>query len=246
LITFFSRAKYRAGFPYRGRKYAYNLFGPLERNKFHSAQLNLELLKNIGIYHNSKEMHFGLTNNDIEFALDFFAEKFSKNDFVVGISPSGGWNSKKCDPIKFAEIGNTLIDKYGAKILLLWGPGDKDDAISIKNLMKHKIIFAPTTDIRKMGALLSQCKILIANDSGPMHIAVALNTPVLSIHGPTNPMLQGPFGEMHEWIRLDELDCIGCDLLECPRHHECFLDLPIERILSKFDFLIKKNNIKIN
>ena len=48
MITYFSRAKYRAGFPYRGRTYAYNLFGPAERNKFHAAQLHLEYLKSIG------------------------------------------------------------------------------------------------------------------------------------------------------------------------------------------------------
>ena len=243
LVTFLSRAKYRAGFPYRGRKYAYNLWGPSERNKFHTAQLHLELLKNIGLSCNPGEMYFGLTGGDKEFADKFFNEKFSENDFVVGISPSGGWASKRCDPVKFAEIGDTIVKKYFAKILILWGPGDEDDALQIKNLMKEKIIFAPTTDIRKMGALISKCQMLIANDSGPMHIGTALKTPVLSLHGPTKPNLQGPFGEMHEWVRLDELDCIGCDLLECPRNHECFLNLPIERIMEKIDSLIKKNNL---
>jgi ADP-heptose:LPS heptosyltransferase len=243
LLTFLSRAKYRAGFPYRGRKYAYNLFGPLERNKFHSAELHLQLLKKIGISCNTGKMYFGLTEDEIEFANEFFREKFLENDFVVGISPSGGWASKRCDPIKFAEIGDTLVKKYSAKILILWGPGDEDDALQIKNHMKENIVFAPTTDIRKMGALISKCKLLIANDSGPMHMGTALKTPVLSLHGPTNPDLQGPFGDIHEWVRLDELDCIGCDLLECPRNHECFLNLPIERIENKIDLLIKKNNL---
>ena len=243
LITFLSRAKYRAGFPYRGRKYAYNLFGPPERNKFHTAQLHLELLKNTGISYDSSKMYFGLTENDIEFADEFFSEKFSDKDFVAGISPSGGWASKRCDPVKFAEIGDALVRRYSAKILILWGPGDEEDALQIKNQMKENIVFAPTTDIRKMGALISKCKLLIANDSGPMHIGTALGTPVLSLHGPTNPNLQGPFGNMHEWVRLNELDCIGCNLLICPRNHECFLNLPIERIEKKIDLLIKKNNL---
>ncbi|MDP1994367.1 MAG: hypothetical protein Q8K40_03880, partial [Ignavibacteria bacterium] len=56
MITYFSRAKYRAGFPYRGRTYAYNLFGPAERNKFHAAQLHLEYLKSIGIKTDSSNL----------------------------------------------------------------------------------------------------------------------------------------------------------------------------------------------
>lgn len=245
LVTFFSGARYRVGFPYRGRAYAYNLFGPSERNKFHSAALHLEMLNKIGLTCNHSEMFFGLTKDDIEFSRNFFEEKFQPNDLVIGISPSGGWQSKKSDPIKFAEIGDALVNKYSAKILLLWGPGDKNEAIEIERLMTNEIIVAPLTDIRKMGALISNCKILIANDSGPMHIGVALKTPVLSVHGPTNPKLQGPYGEMHEWVRLDELDCIGCDLRVCPRKHECFLELPIERIMIKIDSLIKKNEIKL-
>jgi len=94
-----------------------------------------------------------------------------------------------------------------------------------------------------MGALISGCNILIANDSGPMHISAAIGTPTLSINGPTNPRLQGPYGSKHEWIRLDELECIECNLLECPRNHECFKDLPDEKIIEKVDLLIKKNNI---
>jgi heptosyltransferase III len=245
LVTFFSRVKYRVGFPYRGRKYAYNLYGPVIRNKYHAAELHLALLKELGIESSSKEMHFGLLQSDKDFVNKFFSENFSKDDFVIGISPSGGWQSKKCDPVKFAEIGKALIQKYSSKILIVWGPKDKDDALQIEKLINYKVTLAPATDIRKMGALISKCNILIANDSGPMHISVALKTPTLSLHGPTLPQFQGPFGEMHEWIRLEELDCIGCNLLTCPRKHECFLNLPVEKILLKVESLIKKNSIPV-
>lgn len=245
LLTFLSGSKYRAGFPYRGRKYAYNLFGPPERDKFHAAQLHLEFLNSTGISNNLEQLHFGLNKEDIDFAEKFINDKFPADGLLVGLSPSGGWPSKKCDPDKFAEIGDAVKDIYGAKILLLWGPGDHNEAMEIIKLMKHKVVLAPITDIRKMGALISKCNVLIANDSGPMHISTAVGTPVLSLHGPTSPALQGPFGNKHEYVRLDELSCIECNLLECPRHHECFRDLPIARILHKFNLLLEKNKIPV-
>ena len=58
LVTFFSGAKFRVGFPYRGRKYAYNLLGPAERGKYHSALLHLETLKLIGLSHTYKQLYY--------------------------------------------------------------------------------------------------------------------------------------------------------------------------------------------
>ncbi|MGE5351792.1 MAG: glycosyltransferase family 9 protein [Acidobacteriota bacterium] len=245
LITFLSGAKYRAGFPYQGRSYAYNLLGPSERDKFHAADLHLEFLKSLSLSSEFRELHFSLGESDLKFAEGFFKTNFNQNDFVVGLSPSGGWPSKKCDPVKFAEIGDEIARRLSAKILIIWGPGDKEEALKTKDLMKTEALLAPPTDIRQMGSLIMKCRMLIANDSGPMHMATALKVPVLSLHGPTNPRLQGPYGERHEWIRLESLSCIGCNLLECPRHHECFLELPVEDIMKKVRSIVEKNKLKL-
>ncbi|MFH0733674.1 MAG: glycosyltransferase family 9 protein [bacterium] len=242
-LTYFSKAKYRVGFPYKGRTYAYNYFGPSERDKFHSADLNLELLKSINLPNDSKTLYVGLEENHIKFADDFFYSNFNKNEFVVGIIPGGGWASKKCDPIKFAEITDEIISKYNVKVLILWGPGDKTEAEEIIHFMKHKSVLAPATTINQMAAIIQKCKFIIANDSGPMHISAALGTPTLAIHGPTNPKLQGPYGNKHEWVRYDELSCIECNLLECPKQHQCFIDLPLSRIIGKIDKIIEKNKL---
>ncbi|HEX2962381.1 MAG TPA: glycosyltransferase family 9 protein [Ignavibacteriales bacterium] len=245
LITFLSGSRYRAGFPYKGRSYAYNLLGPAERDKFHAADLHLQFLKDLDLSSELRDLHFSLGNGDLEFADNFFKTNFKSNDFVVGLSPSGGWPSKKCDPVKFAEIGDEIARRLSAKILIIWGPGDKIEAFRTKELMKTEVVMAPPTDIRQMGSLMKKCRMLIANDSGPMHMATALKVPVLSLHGPTNPRLQGPYGERHEWIRLESLSCIGCNLLECPRHHECFLELPVENVMKKVMSIVEKNKLKL-
>jgi len=244
-ITFLSGAKYRAGFPYRGRKYAYNLFGPEERGKFHAADLHIEFLKNLGLTVTSSNLKLKIDDESDSFARQFFSASFSKNDFVIGISPSGGWKSKKCDPIKFAEIADASAQKYNAKILIVWGPGDENDTDDIIGTMKSNTIKAPVTNIIQMASLISQCKILIANDSGPMHISTAIGTPTLSLHGPTDPNLQGPYGSKNEWINKSDLHCIICNKLECPYNHECFLELDVDDVIAKVDNLIEKNNITL-
>lgn len=243
-ITFLSGAKYRVGFPYRGRRYAYNYYGPEERGKYHSAILHLLTLKKLNLTHEFKSLHFFIDNSDKSFANKYFNEITSANKLLIGLSPSGGWKSKKCEPEKFAEIGNALKEKYMADIIVLWGISDKYEAIAIHNLIPNSLL-APSTSIREMAALIKKCHILIANDSGPMHISTAVGTPVLSIHGPTDPKLQGPFGDKHEWVIYSELECIMCNLLECPKNHECFKDLPLSRIMEKVDKLIVKNKIVI-
>ncbi|OGU58246.1 MAG: hypothetical protein A2V66_03375 [Ignavibacteria bacterium RBG_13_36_8] len=243
LICLFSGARYKAGFPYRIRKIAYNLFGPFERDRFHAAVLHLEFLKLLGISYEKDYLQIYLNDNVKLFAKNIIHNIISNNNLLVGVSPSGGWNSKKCDPSKFAEISDEVHSIYKANILILWGPSDLDDAIQINKLMKSTSYLAPSTNILQMASLISECDILISNDSGPMHISTAIGTPVLSLHGPTNPLLQGPYGKKHECIRYEELNCIGCNLLECPRNHECFLELPMENILKKLEILLKKNGI---
>jgi ADP-heptose:LPS heptosyltransferase len=187
-----------------------------------------------------------MTEYDELFAENFFSANFKKDDFIVGICPSGGWPSKKCDPEIFARISDRIISEFNAKIVILWGPGDENDADVISNKMNNLSVMIPPSSICQLGAIIKKCKILVANDSGPMHIATAVGTPVLSLHGPTSPYLQGPFGNKHEWYRLEGLACIECNLLECNRNHECFKEMEINSIVEKLNKLIHKNNIVLN
>jgi len=244
LVTFLSGAKYRAGKPASGRNYAYNIEREAhDKNAVHQVQRNLDFLRQLDISHESQELFFGLGDEDIQYAEEFFNNNFNDGDFVAGISPSGRWPARKCDPVKLAEIGDAIVDRFGAKILLIWGPGEEEETKEISGLMKNKTYITSPTDIRQMGAFVAKCSMLVANNSGPMHIATAVKTPVISLEGPTNPRIQGPFGPANESIRLEELECIGCHRVECPKNHECFLDLPIKRIMDKIEILIKKNNL---
>jgi ADP-heptose:LPS heptosyltransferase len=243
-LTFGSGAKFRAGFPYRGRKYAYNLYGPAERGKHHAGELHLLFLEKIGIEVKHSEQHLMVSKEAAENATEFFNSQKEGVKFCA-LVPGGGWESKRCDPEKFAEIGEKIFEKYGLTSLILWGKGDLDEAEKIKELMSDNAVLSPETSFMEMGAMSLGCLFAVANDSGPMHFISALGVPTLALHGPTDPALQGPYGNKHETVRLDELDCICCNLLKCNRKHECFLELPVERVMSKIAVLLTKNGINI-
>ncbi len=110
-ITFLTHAKYRVGFSYRGRRYAYNILGTSERGEHHSAEHNLELLKALGIEITSKRIHFYVSKEDDNWAKEYMKTNLPAGKRIVGIIPSGGWASKRCDATKWVEICNAIKAK---------------------------------------------------------------------------------------------------------------------------------------
>lgn len=241
-ITFLSGAKYRIGFGYRGRKYAYNIKANAGRGEGHSAEHNLELLKAISIAIKTKNIYFAPGEDANQKADNYFKETFAENDFVIGIIPSGGWPSKRCDAEKWIEFCEKIYSRYKNKFLILWGPGDENDATRIYSALKPNSVLAPQTDIGEMAGLISKCNLIIANDSGPMHIAAAMNVPTIGIFGPTNPKKHGPYSTKSDYLIKDDLHCIICDKLECPYNHECMKELSADILLSKVEKLLNEKN----
>jgi len=238
-ITFLSGVKYRVGFAYRGRKYAYNILGTSEKGDHHSAEHNLELLKPLGVDIVSKKIHYSVGPLEKIFADDFFSENKLDVGNVFGIIPAGGWDSKRCDKEKWVEICNESVKRFNCKILVLWGPGDENDAKFIKSNLKENCFLSPKSTLPQMAALISKCDLVIANDSGPMHISAALGVPTLGIFGPTNPKAHGPYSPNSDYVIKEDLDCIICNKLICPYKHECMRELPVEKVIQKLELIGK-------
>ena len=239
-ITFLSGVKYRVGYNYRGRRYAYNILATSERGAHHSAEHNLELLNAIEVPIVSKKISYYLKEENFIFGKEFIKHNFSDDETIIGIIPSGGWQSKRCDASKWVDICSAISAKMKAKFLILWGPGDEKDANYLKNHLEDKCILSPETTVKQMAGLIKNCNVVIANDSGPMHISAALNVPTLGLFGPTNPLGHGPYSDKSDYIIRKDLFCINCNKQNCPYHHECFIDMPVQDIVSKVETLLGK------
>lgn len=241
-FTFLSGAKYRVGFGYRGRKYAYNILSTSEKGKHHAAEHNLEPLKSIGVKIISKNISFHFDEEAERFADNFFTNKFKSDEKVIALTHAGGWETKKCEPEKWIEIIKSLSEKTGLKMLIFGGEDEQEDLNTIKNNFKDDVLLiAPLTGFAKLGAILNKCSLVIANDSGPMHIVAALKIPVLGIFGPTDPKDFAPYSENSDVVVKDDLFCITCNKLVCPYNHECMFQLPVDEVVKKSLKLLNSN-----
>ncbi|MEO8231222.1 MAG: glycosyltransferase family 9 protein, partial [Ignavibacteriota bacterium] len=209
------------------------------KGEHHSAEHNLELLKPLDVKIISKNIHYNVGVLEKFFADDYFIENILNDKMVTGIIPAGGWDSKRCNKEKWVEICKAAIKEFDCKILVLWGPGDESDAEFIKSNLGDECLLAPKSTLPQMASLIAKCKVVIANDSGPMHISAALGVPTLGIFGPTDPKAHGPYSPNSDYIIKDDLDCIICNKLICPFQHECMWELDVDKIIKKVNSLIK-------
>jgi lipopolysaccharide heptosyltransferase II len=239
-IVFFSGARNRVGYEKRGRKYAYNYLGKNGTMGEHAAEDNLVLLNALNIPIISKRVIYQTKKAEKTFAENYLNEYFQqKKGLLVGIIPSGGWESKRCDPVKWIEICNEIQKKYKARFIILWGPGDEKDAETISTGLKPTPNTIPKSSFGELSALIEKCDLIIANDSGPMHVSAALGRPTLGIFGPTDPQAHRPYAENSSYVIHSELHCIKCTKLVCPYNHECMIELPIEKVMIEIEKLMK-------
>jgi ADP-heptose:LPS heptosyltransferase len=241
IITLTSGARYRVGLDYGWRKHLYSIVGTAQRDRLHGAEVNLQVLPALGIVPSQASLHFYRTEGDLRFAKELWEINSLEGKFVIGILPTGSWSSKRCEPAKFAEIISECSRRFHATSLVVWGPTDEKDARQIYRLAGGNVLLGPRATLRENVSLLARCNAIIANDSGPMHLASALDVPILCIYGPTFP--EGPFGERHAWVRNEGLDCLVCNLLECPIQHQCMTELSVARVVEAFEGMLRKNNL---
>jgi lipopolysaccharide heptosyltransferase II len=137
----------------------------------------------------------------------------SDTDLLIGMHPgSGPMTFKRWDPSNFASLGDRLSEELGAKIVILGGQDDASTAAHVAHSMASTPFdVTGKTTLKETAALIERCRVFVSSDTGLMHVAAALNVPVVAVFGPTDPGRTGPFGEGHVVVR-SEVDCGPCYL----------------------------------
>ncbi|MEW6512239.1 MAG: glycosyltransferase family 9 protein [Bacteroidota bacterium] len=240
LATRLSGASIRGGFRFRGRTYAYNVVATPRGNRVHNTEFNLDALRALGIEIQDRTIYFTPSANDETYVDAFLKRGRLAWKRLVCLNAGGGWYTKKWGADRFAALGDLITKAWGATVVLVWGPGEKEAVERIGRMMRRTPLIAPSTTLGQLGALLRRSFLLVTNDSGPMHLAAAVGTPILAIFGPTNPKLQGPYGVPHAVVRNESLTCLGCNLVKCPIGHPCMLNLSVDEVFMAGEELMAR------
>jgi heptosyltransferase-1 len=142
------------------------------------------------------------------------------------LHPGARWSTKLWPTDHWARLAEWLVRDKGFQVVITGSPGDRDLTAEIVAQAGVPLInLAGRTSLVELAALLQQARLAVTTDTGPMHLAAALGTPVVALFGPTAPWRTGPFGEGHEVVRL-ALPCSPCFRRQCPEPR-CLTELSV-------------------
>lgn len=161
-------------------------------------------------------------------------------NIVVGINPGAAYGSAKCWlPDRFRALTTKLLENPDIYIIYF---GDSAGAPLVndicKDLPERVINLAGKTSLRELVALINACNVFLTNDSGPMHIAAALQVPLLALFGSTNDVKTGPYGSgivIHKHV-----ECSPCYKRVCPIDFRCMTRIGVDEVYNKLQQLIQK------
>jgi ADP-heptose:LPS heptosyltransferase len=199
----------------------------------HIVDRNLETLRPFNIVNDGKGLEHFIPEDD-EFPLSELPESF-RNGYVALVL-AGTYTTKRMPVAKYRK----LISESGIPFVLLGGKGERNSAVRILEWNTENVVdFTGKLRINQSASLVKNAKLVIANDTGLMHIAAAFHKKILSVWGNTSPELgMYPYlpGEGSEILEVKGLSCRPCSKLgyhECPKKHFCCMnDIPEDRIIS--------------
>ena len=153
--------------------------------------------------------------------------EIDKKDSFVAVSPVALWDTKLWADEKFAALCDRIAEEL--KVSVVFTGSERGKLENIQSLMKTPSVnLGGKTTLRDLAYLYQRSALLITTDSGPMHLAAAMGTPVIALFGPTDPSRTGPYGKGHVVIRR-ELSCSPCFLKKCDSM-KCMSDITVDEV----------------
>ncbi|MCX5686632.1 MAG: lipopolysaccharide heptosyltransferase II [Candidatus Omnitrophica bacterium] len=234
VLSVFAKIPVRIGFNYRKRgRFLTHRIDIRGFDKKHVIEYYLELGKALGLDTQDKEMSISVAKEDSEWADKFLeASGISKNDRICGIIPGCGasWGEdasyRRWPADKFAGAADHFSARHGYKTLIFGDSKELALCSKVQSVMKTAAVqVCGKTTLGQFAALLDRCDLVITNDGGPLHMAVALRKKTISIFGPVDEHVYGPYPQssLHIVITSDEpcrpcyknFKYVKCETLKC-------------------------------
>ena len=193
-LPFLGRVPRRVGFSsYSVREFGVPLLytDRVRCTQAHIAEQNGELSACVGARNGDAPFQLSVPSLQEAFAMQLL-RSFGVDRYVV-LSPAGGWRSKCWPPERYGALCRQIYSNLGLRCILNQGPGDEECIAVVKAASGDAAPIACNSSLHQLMVFLRHALCVVAGDTGPLHLAVALGTPVVALFGPTDPARNGPY-----------------------------------------------------
>ncbi|HEY8477658.1 MAG TPA: glycosyltransferase family 9 protein [Chloroflexota bacterium] len=168
-------------------------------------------------------------------------EPFLARRPVVGLHVGARPPARRWPVERFAALGETLARRHDASLVLLGGPGEERLVRDVERRLRDRarVMALPgTLSLGGLAALIARLDLFVGNDSGPAHMAVALDTPSVTVFGPADRRRWAPLDRQRHRVAYREVACSPCPHWECPIDHRCLRWVTVEQVLQLVEDLL--------
>ncbi len=208
-----------------------------DRTDLHEVHRYLRVLELIDIHESNAKLEFWHTDADRQAARQILATHgIPPKEHLIGVNLGTTWDTKRWSLENFAEVITRVQKRFEARILLTGSTAEipLGEALAQTTQLDTINLIGKTT-LMQLGALIESCDLYLTCDSGPMHIAAAVETPTIALFGPTSPIRHGPYGESHEIIEKP-VECRPCYKRKCMRKdrpHLCMTEIDPDAVVTQ-------------
>jgi len=213
----------------------------------HKVEYHLDLVRYLGYRGRDLEWGIYLSPEERQRVREIMERKGIGRPFIA-VHPGGRLALKRWPARRYAAVCGKLAEKYGMSVVVFGAENERPIVEEMIPAMKRRPIrLAGEVSLREMAGILSHASVFLCNDSGPMHIAAAMKTPIVAVFGPSKSVETGPFGVEHRVVEKEFPCRRGCDENSCRygRYNACMDDISADDVFRAADDLIRSKGAHV-
>jgi lipopolysaccharide heptosyltransferase I len=225
---------------------AYTHHIPVPTLDLHAVDRYLNVGPILGLDREPADFSFPIPQSAISRVEALLAQHGVNRTDIVIMAPGTIWETKRWGSDKFAQVARHFISR-GYAVILVGSPRERVICEEVADLAPGAVDLAGMTTLSELAALTRGSAICITNDSGPMHLAVALDRSVISIFGPTDPIWIGPYGRADAVLQAD-LECSPCylrRLKQCDHNHACMHNISPFAVIERAESALGSSETRL-
>ncbi|PIE35784.1 hypothetical protein CSA56_02855 [candidate division KSB3 bacterium] len=230
-MSFLTGAPHRIAAYHAGRSWWYSYTPSIDTEHGYAAAHNLALLREIGVGGGLVPPVIRIPDKARQYIDDFLSRNMvqcATQTPMVTIDMTSRRQAKRWIPERYVQLADLLVKKWKARTIFIWGPGEREMVENVLKQGQQQHLLACDTNLMQLAALIARSDLHIGNCSAPRHLAVAVDTPSLTVMGPTSPE-SWTYPDPKHRVARGAVNCLECQKRECDTHI-CMKALTVEQL----------------